>query len=168
MDERNHPPAGGENPEVHHETSDVNVRAIVWFGVIFVIFAILTHILLWGLFKYYAWNERRNQPRAATLVREEPRPVPEPRLQVNPPAELDRFAAEEAARLAGYSWADREKGTVRIPIDRAIDIVAQRGLPVATEGGEVTGEIAPAPAGTGVTIDRQVTMPAEAPPGGGQ
>ena len=33
--------------------------------------------------------------------------------------------------LDHYSWIDRSKGTVRIPIERAMELIAQRGLPVA-------------------------------------
>src|SRR4029078_10858914 len=38
------------NPETHHESSDVNVRGILWFVVIFVAFAIVTHIFLYFLY----------------------------------------------------------------------------------------------------------------------
>ncbi|MCO6417960.1 hypothetical protein JYK14_17600 [Siccirubricoccus sp. KC 17139] len=50
-----------------------------------------------------------------------------PRLQSDPAGELRDYQAAGRARLAGYGWADRERGLVRIPIARAMDLVAARG-----------------------------------------
>ncbi|MGE0744819.1 MAG: hypothetical protein AB7K86_06205, partial [Rhodospirillales bacterium] len=54
---------------------------------------------------------------------------PPPRLQVDPAA--DRAVLEAAARalLTGYGWTDRAAGRARIPIERAIEILAARGWP---------------------------------------
>lgn len=43
--------------------------------------------------------------------------------------------AEEDKILNSYDWVDKEKGIVRIPIQRAIDILASKGLPARKEGG---------------------------------
>lgn len=59
---------------------------------------------------------------------------PTPRLQSD---DGDQDTADLHARedllLDNYSWIDRSKGTVRIPIDRAMELIAQRGLPVAQQ-----------------------------------
>jgi mono/diheme cytochrome c family protein len=47
---------------------------------------------------------------------------------------------EEVARLTGYGWVDQTAGVAHIPIDRAIALVAERGLPVGVETTEETGE----------------------------
>lgn len=54
---------------------------------------------------------------------------PPPRLQTHVSAELATLRAAETAQLSGYAWADRPAGTVRIPIDRALALIAERGLP---------------------------------------
>ncbi|HLH35838.1 MAG TPA: hypothetical protein VKX41_14285 [Alloacidobacterium sp.] len=56
---------------------------------------------------------------------------PTPRLQGDD-GDLDTadLHAREDLLLDYYSWIDRSKGTVRIPIDRAMELIAQRGLPV--------------------------------------
>ena len=54
---------------------------------------------------------------------------PAPRLQVDPAAELIHMRREEAQRLATYGWIDEERRVVHLPIDRAIEILAERGLP---------------------------------------
>ena len=55
---------------------------------------------------------------------------PAPNLQAQPPVDLAEFRARQEQILTTYAWIDRDKGVVRIPIERAIDLVAERGLPV--------------------------------------
>ena len=47
-------PRADENPEVHHETSDVNIRAILGFGVGLVVVGIGASFMVWLLFQYFA------------------------------------------------------------------------------------------------------------------
>ncbi|HTW49473.1 MAG TPA: hypothetical protein VMD92_16080 [Acidobacteriaceae bacterium] len=57
---------------------------------------------------------------------------PTPRLQIdNGDEDLAQLHGREDLLLDHYSWIDRSKGTVRIPIERAMELIAQRGLPVA-------------------------------------
>jgi hypothetical protein len=60
---------------------------------------------------------------------------PEPRLQVNAPADLRALRAREDAQLNSYGWVDRKAETVRIPIAQAMQLLAQRGLPAAGKPG---------------------------------
>lgn len=57
---------------------------------------------------------------------------PQPRLQVNPPLEMAALNAKFKEELTGLGWADQSHTTVRIPVDRAMQIIAEKGLP-ATE-----------------------------------
>jgi hypothetical protein len=52
---------------------------------------------------------------------------PAPRLQADPAADLRAFQAEQARALQGYGWVDREGGLARIPVARAMEILAARG-----------------------------------------
>ena len=54
---------------------------------------------------------------------------PEPRIQAAPSADLFRMRASEDIRINGYHWLDRKAGTVEIPIERAIELTLQRGIP---------------------------------------
>ncbi len=56
-------------------------------------------------------------------------PVAAPVLQISPRADMTRFRAEEQAEMSAYGWVDREKGVVRVPIDRAMANVAKDGIP---------------------------------------
>lgn len=60
---------------------------------------------------------------------------PEPRLQVTPSVDLQKFHAEEDAALEKYEWIDAKSGIVRIPIERAMELTAERGLPARGEPG---------------------------------
>lgn len=70
-------------------------------------------------------------------VREEPRsPMadmhqlpPEPRLQVDAAVDLIRLRDVENVTLNNYAWIDPAAGKVRIPITRAMAILAEKGLP---------------------------------------
>jgi hypothetical protein len=64
--------------------------------------------------------------------REEP---PEPRLQASPALDLRELQAREHERLSTYGWVDRQAGVVHLPIERAMELVAEEGLPVRQGGG---------------------------------
>jgi hypothetical protein len=54
---------------------------------------------------------------------------PAPRLQTSPVHDLVELRARDGAALHEYAWVDREAGVVRIPIERAIEVLSARGLP---------------------------------------
>ena len=54
---------------------------------------------------------------------------PEPRLQAAPVKDLATFRAEEDAVLNSYGVIDQANGIVRIPVERALELVAKEGLP---------------------------------------
>jgi hypothetical protein len=74
---------------------------------------------------------------------------PEPRLDIDDgnQATADLHAREDLL-LNNYSVAGGESGTIRIPISRAMEIIAQRGLPVNAQAGaaavEMVGDEKPA------------------------
>ena len=55
--------------------------------------------------------------------------TPEPRLQVDASKELRQMRAAEDAALSSYGWVDKDAGIVKIPVDRAMEILAKKGLP---------------------------------------
>jgi len=138
------------NPETHHEKSDVNVRALIWFVVIFIAFAIVTHIFLWLMFKYFAGLARgaTNSPLTSLSRSVDANVPPVPRLQPfqtrgtdgvvmapnasTPAVDMTLMRAEQDKALTEPGWVDKEKGIARIPIEDAKRLVVQRGLPVVT------------------------------------
>jgi hypothetical protein len=55
---------------------------------------------------------------------------------VVPGQELKATRAAEDLMLNSYAWVDKDKSLVRIPIQRAIDLLAQRGLPSQRQSNE--------------------------------
>ena len=55
---------------------------------------------------------------------------PEPRLQTDPQQELRDLRARQQSRLTGYGWVNKEAGVARIPIEDAMRMVVEQGLPV--------------------------------------
>ncbi|HEX9759609.1 MAG TPA: hypothetical protein VGA40_01750 [Candidatus Acidoferrales bacterium] len=112
-----------------HETRDVSISffAKVLLGLVAVTLLGMS-VSLWyfrAMDERYATTSVEPPPLAGAL----PRLPPEPRLQVAPKRDMERFHAQEEAALESYAWVDRNTGVVRIPIERAIEIVAERGLP---------------------------------------
>jgi hypothetical protein len=121
MDETKHP----HNPRIGHETTDVNVWAVGKFAIGLVIVCVVSIALLFGLLKYF---QSREETSVANTV-EPTKMFPQPQLQKTPIPDLKAIRAEEDKLLNGYAWVDQPKGVVRIPVDRAIEVLAQRGLP---------------------------------------
>jgi hypothetical protein len=122
MDENRHPHIG-------HETTDVNVWAVGKFAIGLVVVCVVSIALLFGLLKYF---QSREETSVANTV-EPTKMFPQPQLQKTPIPDLKAIRAEEDKLLKGYAWVDQPKGVVRIPVDRAIEVLAQRGLPTRSE-----------------------------------
>ena len=122
MDENKHPHIG-------HETTDVNVWAVGKFAIGLVVVCVVSIALLFGLLKFF---QSREETSVANTV-EPTKMFPQPQLQKTPIPDLKAIRAEEDKLLNGYAWVDQPKGVVRIPVDRAIEVLAQRGLPTRSE-----------------------------------
>ncbi len=66
----------------------------------------------------------------ATPFETAPQLPPNPRLQVKAPLDLKQYRAEQDKILEGYGWVNPSTGTVRIPIERAMALLLQKGYPV--------------------------------------
>jgi hypothetical protein len=85
---------------------------------------------MWLLFLYLGAHEAATTPPQYPLAAEQRDQLPpEPRLQTTPRQDLKDLRTEEQEWLATYGWVDRNAGVVRIPIDEAIKLTLQRGLP---------------------------------------
>ena len=104
------------------EASDVNPRAL-WLVAAGLVAAVA--LIFLGL---RAWM-RVHAPAESPHVAAVPREFPAPQLQPDPTADLAKLRAAEQASLESYGWVDRERGVVRVPLDRAMDLTLQRGLP---------------------------------------
>jgi hypothetical protein len=141
MAELHHPHAGnvphwpGDNLDVQHEESDVNIRAIFGFGAALAAVGLIVHVLVLLLFNFLDARAKPQAPAAYPLAagQQEERLPPEPRLQTEPREDLAALRAREDDALRSYGWVDRNGGVVRIPIGRAMELTLQRGLPARQE-----------------------------------
>ena len=118
--------AGAQNSrQAGHELSDVRSKYISASAIVLAFAIAGNYLIVLETFKhFYAGTSTPQQ------VLEGGAPLfPEPRLQVNPRTDLEQLKAHESDVLTTYGWVDREGGVVRIPIEHAMDLVSQRGLP---------------------------------------
>lgn len=117
-----------EAQPVHaHEESDVVLRPVVIAGLGLLVILVVTCAAMFGLFHILQREEARLSPPANPLAAAEgPRLPPAPRLQAHPLRDLQELRTVENERLTTYGWVDKSAGTVRIPVARAIEILAQR------------------------------------------
>lgn len=126
------------SPRRGHELRDVSVP---FFASVIVGLLLLTLIGMGVSLWYESAAVRRQKAEETTLsplAQSLPQQPPEPRLQVKPGEDLQKFRTDEKALLSRYEWIDRETGIVRIPIDRAMELLADRGLPVRGAGNSTT------------------------------
>ena len=119
-------------PPVHHETTDANVGAVLGFGAALVAVGVLISLLVGLLLAYFNANARearRQQVEYPLAVARENRLPPEPRLQANPRQDLRNLRAQENQILETFGWVDESAGIVRIPIQEAMKLTVERGLP---------------------------------------
>jgi hypothetical protein len=111
-----------------YEKSDASPRGLLYFAVIMAAILAASALSLIGLFKYFEKAENPGSFIAAPFVGEQPLPPP-PRIQSNPGADMQGYWQSQQNLLNTYGWIDRQNGVVRIPIDRAMELLLERGLP---------------------------------------
>ncbi len=122
------------NPDIEYERRDVNTKWVaIAIASIFVLIVIAMSLTFWLLGTFNTIRVE-TEPTPLPLIELRPTPPP-PRLQPNL---IDRATAEEELRilreredaiLTSYEWVDRDGGIVRIPIERAIELLAEQEEP---------------------------------------
>jgi hypothetical protein len=158
FDEDEHKHGSGQEPDeidlsAGYEQTDVRVTGIVVFLTSLGIFVAVTGLICYGIGAIInahmlkddgpvsKWSKTvdvrtlgnlANNPAMQNKMAQLTQQFPTPRLQVDDGyQEIADLHSKEDLLLDNYSWVDQSQGKVRIPIDRAIELLAQRGLPVA-------------------------------------
>lgn len=164
---------GGNEPEpidtsLGYEASDVKVTGILVFIVSLGIFVAVTGFVCYGIGKVINANMNKedgpnskwtktvqirdlgnlpSSPELQNKVAEITKSFPQPRVQIDDGNfDVAELHAREDLLLDNYTWINQSKGAVRIPIEQAMQIIAQKGLPVAqqTQGQQLmTGDSKP-------------------------
>jgi hypothetical protein len=136
-----------EEPDPHPPTRtlgtfdrEINLRGIFYAVVGLVVVALVCHLLIWGLLKGFTSFDTRRDPAPSPLAEENKQPPPPgPQLQATPELDLLKLRREEDRKLGGAGWIDQQQGTVRVPIDVAMEVIAGRGLGPEVVGGTPGG-----------------------------
>jgi hypothetical protein len=116
------------SPTPDHERSDAQIRPVAAFLGFMFVSVLLAYGLITLLFGYFT---RRAAAKYGTSVQFSERGGQSgvPQLQVVPGLDLREIRASEAQQLDGYGWVDQSQGLVRVPIERAIDMLLEQGVP---------------------------------------
>jgi len=116
-------------PDTGYERTDAKIGPLAVLAVatgLLVLIALTGVAIMWRVMAYetHYTGDLAGSPLAGL------RPLPPtPRLQITPAIDLKETRQQEHDLLSSYSWVERDKGVVRIPIDRAMALLAERGLP---------------------------------------
>jgi hypothetical protein len=112
-----------------HERKDVDVLSLVTIAFLLFLACGIIFLVVSGMMRYFKFHEPAVTGGQANLPVTTAGEFPKPRLEVKGSADLAKLRVAEDADLDTYGWVDRSSGTVRIPIDRAMQLLLQRGLP---------------------------------------
>ena len=143
-----------------YEHTDAAVGPVAKFLFWLFIAAIVTHFGLAGVYKLMIDQGVKAEPgerRYPLAASEEARLPPVPRLQQFPRNELYTFRTDERAHLESYGWENKAAGTVHIPIEEAMKLTVERGLPVQAVDQAQTSTLGmmPADSSAGRTLEKR-------------
>ncbi|HSR52958.1 MAG TPA: hypothetical protein VLV83_19220 [Acidobacteriota bacterium] len=116
-----------EHPRYDHERSDTHLRPLVIFGAGLLALTVAAMLAMWGFFVYLQDRAVEQYPEPSPLAETFERPAA-PQLQSDPARDLEMLLRQEQTILESYGWVDSVENIVRIPIDRAIKVVAEKQL----------------------------------------
>jgi len=137
-----------EHAGASFERQDLSAQGVLAFLISLAVGGVLVYFVIWGLYDFMDARQRSHQPPQSPLVKqaetdtrkvlpEEIAQFPQPRLERNERVEINDFRLQEDQTLNSYGWMDEKAGVVHIPIERAMQLLAQRGLPTTPKAGTV-------------------------------
>lgn len=141
------------------ERRDISAAGVVYFLVGLAVFCLICHFIVTGLYDFLDKQSRAQQTPISPLVTSKvqdtrhlppdlktdaesadyekylKKSFPTPQLETDERNQLDKIRLNEEDTLATYDYVDKSAGTVRIPIERAMELIAQRGLPTRAQSG---------------------------------
>jgi len=164
----------GEHEEAEFEREDLSPRSVISFFVGLAVAGILIYFVLTGIYKLLNAYEARNQPQQNPLIKAreadtrtvtsgDVQQFPEPRLESNERTELNDYRLREEQTLNSYGWVDQKAGIVHIPIDHAMELIAERGLPTRLQAGTVPPSTVNMAREAAAKADRSQKAPAKQP-----
>ena len=128
---------GPTPPGAGHEHTDIDVNVGYKFGLWLAVAMLISAGIVYGSFWFFEGQAKtadslaEKYPLAIGRVKE----APLPNLQRQPFKDISALRQDENLKLTSYGWVDREGGVTHIPIDRAMEVMLQKGFPARAEGG---------------------------------
>jgi len=141
------------NGHADYERKDIGAGGVVGFLIGLAAMLLIAFFLVKGFYSVLEKHFEAEQAPVSPLVNNAPKDTrrippqygdnyqeylkegfPAPQLETDERTELNDIRLREENVLSTYDYVDKNAGTVRIPIDRAMDLLAQRGLPVRSTG----------------------------------
>jgi hypothetical protein len=123
----------GEKPPVDrglgYEPRDANIKGLLEFAFWLAVLLAVTLVGMRWTFHYLSKVAPLGQTASPLVEPGQQQLPPNPRLQVHPHQELVEYCEYQQKMTSSYGWVNRETGVVRVPIDRAMDLILQKGLP---------------------------------------
>jgi hypothetical protein len=128
-----------------YERSDIGTRGVLYFLAGLAVAGVLAYFVVDGLYHFLDKRSEAEQAPVNPLVTNAPTDTrripkdypqgsfPNPKLEEDERGQLNDIRLQEEQTLSTYDYIDKQAGTVRIPIDRAMDLIAQRGLSVRAQ-----------------------------------
>jgi hypothetical protein len=142
-------------PRGDYERRDIRAADVIYFLIGLAIAVVFAYLIAKGVFRYLDKHYETGQPPVSPLVNAAPsdtrrippqfgnnyekylqQDFPAPQLEINERTELNDIRLREEDTLSTYGWVDQKSGAVRIPIDRAMDLLVERGLPLHSQPDE--------------------------------
>jgi hypothetical protein len=136
------------------------VADVIYFLIGLAIAMVFVYFIAKGVFRYLDKRYETEQAPVSPLVSAAPsdtrrippqfgnnyekylqQDFPAPQLEINERTELNDIRLREEDTLSTYGWVDQKSGAVRIPIERAMDLLVERGLPVRSQPAEATENV---------------------------
>ena len=144
----------GQSASKAYETRDVKLRPLIVFAAGITVMGVASYLVIFVLFRLFSGQAATQDAQLAPASLAQPaapgeeRLPPEPRIQANPAGDLKMLRDQEDAILKTYGWVDRPAGVVRVPIDVAMKLVLEQGLPVRQPDSAPPAVGTPAPSKT--------------------
>jgi hypothetical protein len=111
-----------------YETRDTRARPLVALGAAFGLLVVLVLLVV-----RFGFPARDDSPGGEHPMASWRAPATGPRLEARPTLEFEAQRARDRVRLETWGWVDQQAGIARIPIERAVQLLLERGLPVREE-----------------------------------
>jgi hypothetical protein len=109
-----------------YETKDASTRGVTMAGIGLMLLMVFSLAVVAGLFSFFRQRQVSAYGPGPTPTAIQP---PAPRLQVDEAKDLQSVRATQEDQLNSYGWVNKGAGIIHIPIDQAMQIIAEHGVP---------------------------------------